>query len=169
MTSDTRAQHPKFTDNAAIPKLPLPTPIHVGSSSTADFGVPSNVRIVISDRNTRKSLNEKFNYLGCCRASVTPQSDFKCLKTFAPDTIPNLGPGSISFATQLTGLGNGIRAASNKLSYNLLWYYARIVVIQMICVHFISVSLSLAKGLTLSRGIGSNVAATAVTVTDLYC
>lgn len=46
MTSDARAQHPKFIENATTPELPLPTPYQIGSSFVVDPGVLSNVRIV---------------------------------------------------------------------------------------------------------------------------
>ncbi|WCJ38936.1 homoserine kinase [Euphorbia peplus] len=132
-----------------------------------------------------------------CSASVTtaePQPVFLSVRSFAPATVANLGPGFDFLGCAVDGLGDHVSVrvdpsvhpgeisisdisgthASKKLSKNPLWNCAGIAAIatmKMLNVRSVGLSLTLEKGLPLGSGLGSSAAsaaAAAVAVNEIF-
>ncbi|KAL8490336.1 hypothetical protein ACS0TY_025524 [Phlomoides rotata] len=121
-----------------------------------------------------------------------PQPLFSSVRTFAPATVANLGPGFDFLGCAVDGLGDyvnlrvdpdvhagevsisDISGAGSKLSKNPLWNcagIAAIAVMKMLHIRSVGLSLSLEKGLPLGSGLGSSAAsaaAAAVAVNELF-
>ncbi|EPS62649.1 hypothetical protein M569_12139 [Genlisea aurea] len=123
---------------------------------------------------------------------LDPQPLFSSVRSFAPATVANLGPGFDFLGCAVDGIGDyvelrvdpevrpgeicisHISGAGSKLSKNPLWNcagIAAIAVMKMIKVRSVGLSLSLEKGLPLGSGLGSSAAsaaAAAVAVNELF-
>ncbi|CAI0450399.1 unnamed protein product [Linum tenue] len=123
-----------------------------------------------------------------------PEPVFTSVKTFAPATVANLGPGFDFLGCAVDGLGDHVSVtvdpsvhpgeisiteiygthASSKLSKNPIWNCAGIAAIaamKMLNIRSVGLSLSLEKGLPLGSGLGSSAAsaaAAAVAVNELF-
>ncbi|KAK3021493.1 hypothetical protein RJ639_046404 [Escallonia herrerae] len=127
--------------------------------------------------------------------AVEPQPVFTSVRSFAPATVANLGPGFDFLGCAVDGLGDyvslrvdphvhpgeisisditGIGNSSKKLSKNPLWNCAGIAaisVMKMLSIRSVGLSLSLEKGLPLGSGLGSSAAsaaAAAVAVNEIF-
>lgn len=128
-------------------------------------------------------------------SSQDPSPVAKSLRSFAPATVANLGPGFDFLGCAVDGLGDHVTAfvdplvdpgkvsissisggdkAVLKLNRNPLWNCAGIAAIEvmrMLAVRSVGVSLQLHKGLPLGSGLGSSAAsaaAAAVAVNALF-
>ncbi|CAA6663143.1 unnamed protein product [Spirodela intermedia] len=123
-----------------------------------------------------------------------PSPVFTSLKSFAPATVANLGPGFDFLGCAVDGVGDYVTASveasvrpgtvaisaisggagASKLSRDPLWNCAGIAAIEvmrMLAVRSVGVSLHLHKGLPLGSGLGSSAAsaaAAAVAVNELF-
>ncbi|KAL0361284.1 UNVERIFIED_CONTAM: Homoserine kinase [Sesamum radiatum] len=124
--------------------------------------------------------------------SGEPEPLYSSVKSFAPATVANLGPGFDFLGCAVDGIGDyvnlridpevhpgevsisHISGAGSKLSKNPLWNcagIAAIAVMKMLKVRSVGLSLSLEKGLPLGSGLGSSAAsaaAAAVAVNELF-
>ncbi|KAH6764959.1 homoserine kinase [Perilla frutescens var. hirtella] len=124
--------------------------------------------------------------------SAEPLPVFSAVKSFAPATVANLGPGFDFLGCAVDGIGDyvnlrvdpdvhpgevsisHISGAGTKLSMNPLWNcagIAAIAVMKMLNIRSVGLSLSLEKGLPLGSGLGSSAAsaaAAAVAVNELF-
>ncbi|CAJ2677723.1 unnamed protein product [Trifolium pratense] len=124
-----------------------------------------------------------------------PQAIYSSVKTFAPATVANLGPGFDFLGCAVDGIGDtvslkvdpdvhpgqicisdisGQTPNIHKLSKNPLWNCAGIAAIEamkMLGIRSVGLSLSLEKGLPLGSGLGSSAAsaaAAAVAVNEIF-
>ncbi|CAH9095769.1 unnamed protein product [Cuscuta epithymum] len=121
-----------------------------------------------------------------------PEPLYASVKSFAPATVANLGPGFDFLGCAVDGIGDFVTArvdpdvrpgevsiseitgAGNKLSKDPLWNcsgIAAIAVMKMLGIQSVGLSLSLEKGLPLGSGLGSSAAsaaAAAVAVNELF-
>lgn len=129
----------------------------------------------------------------CSSVSISdPEPRYASVKSFAPATVANLGPGFDFLGCAVDGIGDFVTArvdpgvrpgkvsiaeisgAGGKLSKDPLWNCAGIAAIaalQMLGVRSVGLSLSLEKGLPLGSGLGSSAAsaaAAAVAVNELF-
>ncbi|XP_050231669.1 homoserine kinase [Mercurialis annua] len=126
--------------------------------------------------------------------TTEPEPVFTSVKSFAPATVANLGPGFDFLGCAVDGLGDFVSVtvdssvhpgeisiseisgthASKKLSKNPLWNCAGIAAIatmKMLNVRSVGLSLTLEKGLPLGSGLGSSAAsaaAAAVAVNEIF-
>ncbi|EOX98909.1 hypothetical protein QUC31_014912 [Theobroma cacao] len=132
-----------------------------------------------------------------CKASFSttittePEPVFTSVKSFAPATVANLGPGFDFLGAAVDGLGDFVSVSldtsvrpghvsiseisgSSKLSSNPLFNCAGIAAIaamKMLNIRSFGISLKLEKGLPLGSGLGSSAAsaaAAAVAVNELF-
>ncbi|KAF8410636.1 hypothetical protein HHK36_003168 [Tetracentron sinense] len=137
-----------------------------------------------------------------CNSSVAsktlktePEPVFTSVKSFAPATVANLGPGFDFLGCAVDGIGdfvslrvdpdvhpgeisisdiNGVGNSAKKLNKNPLWNCAGIAaisVMKMLGIKSVGLSLSLEKGLPLGSGLGSSAAsaaAAAVAVNEMF-
>ncbi|KAH7574763.1 hypothetical protein ACOSP7_005980 [Xanthoceras sorbifolium] len=132
-----------------------------------------------------------------CQCSVTtttaaePQPLYTSVRTFAPATVANLGPGFDFLGCAVDGIGDYVSLrldpsvhpgeifisdidGTSKLSKNPLWNCAGIAAIaamKMLGVRSVGLSLSLEKGLPLGSGLGSSAASAAaacVAVNEMF-
>lgn len=158
------------------------------------------------DRRRRSALaGPRLATVRCCskgqvavaasRSGVAdPPPVFTSLKSFAPATVANLGPGFDFLGCAVDGVGDYVTASveasvrpgtiaisaisggagASKLSRDPLWNCAGIAAIEvmrMLAVRSVGVSLHLHKGLPLGSGLGSSAAsaaAAAVAVNELF-
>lgn len=130
----------------------------------------------------------------CSLPTVTitePEPVFTSVRTFAPATVANLGPGFDFLGCAVDGLGDyvslrvdpGVHPGEisiseiigpSKLSKNPLWNCAGIAAIdamKRLGIRSVGLSLSLEKGLPLGSGLGSSAAsaaAAAVAVNEMF-
>uniref|UniRef100_A0A7N0T083 Homoserine kinase n=1 Tax=Kalanchoe fedtschenkoi TaxID=63787 RepID=A0A7N0T083_KALFE len=124
-----------------------------------------------------------------------PAPIFTSVKTFAPATVANLGPGYDCFGCAVDGLGDhvtlrvdsatragqisiseidGFGDSGTRLSKDPLWNcagIAAIAVMKKLGVRSVGLSISLQKGLPLGSGLGSSAAsaaAAAVAVNEIF-
>lgn len=124
-----------------------------------------------------------------------PEPVFTSVKSFAPATVANLGPGFDFLGCAVDGIGDyvslridpdvhpgeisiseieGVGNCAKKLSKNPMWNCAGIAaisVMKMLGVRSVGLSLSLEKGLPLGSGLGSSAAsaaAAAVAVNEIF-
>lgn len=122
-----------------------------------------------------------------------PEPVYSSVKTFAPATVANLGPGFDFLGCAVDGLGDFVSLAVDpkvhpgeiaiaditgdnaaKLSRNPLWNCAGIAAIEVmktLGVRSVGLSLTLEKGLPLGSGLGSSAAsaaAAAVAVNEIF-
>ncbi|XP_077245351.1 homoserine kinase [Tasmannia lanceolata] len=124
-----------------------------------------------------------------------PEPVFTSLKSFAPATVANLGPGFDFLGCAVDGVGDyvslridptvdpgsitissitGVGSSGKKLSCNPLWNcagIAAIAVMRMLGIRSVGLSMSLEKGLPLGSGLGSSAAsaaAAAVAVNEIF-
>ncbi|KAA8546184.1 hypothetical protein F0562_020922 [Nyssa sinensis] len=124
-----------------------------------------------------------------------PEPLFTLVKSFAPATVANLGPGFDFLGCAVDGIGDfvtlrvdkdvhpgeisisdihGVGNSAKKLSKNPLWNcagIAAIAVMKMLNIRSVGLSLSLEKGLPLGSGLGSSAAsaaAAAVAVNEIF-
>lgn len=122
-----------------------------------------------------------------------PDPVFTSVKTFAPATVANLGPGFDFLGCAVDGLGDTVSLSvdplvhpgeifisdisgdnNKKLSKDPLWNCAGIAAIEvmkMLGIRSVGLSLSLEKGLPLGSGLGSSAAsaaAAAVAVNEIF-
>ncbi|KAL6970723.1 homoserine kinase [Sarracenia purpurea var. burkii] len=124
-----------------------------------------------------------------------PEPVFTSVKSFAPATVANLGPGFDFLGCAVDGIGdfvtlrvdpdvhpgeiaisdiNGVGNSAKKLSKNPIWNcagIAAIAVMKMLNIRSVGLSLSLEKGLPLGSGLGSSAAsaaAAAVAVNEIF-
>ncbi|XP_057963725.1 homoserine kinase [Malania oleifera] len=148
------------------------------------------------------SLSLSHSHSFRCNSSVPsttltaePEPVFTSVKSFAPATVANLGPGFDFLGCAVDGIGDyvtlrvdphvhpgeisisdveGVGNCSKKLSKNPLWNcagIAAIAVMKMLGVRSVGLSLSLEKGLPLGSGLGSSAAsaaAAAVAVNEIF-
>ncbi|KAL1551917.1 homoserine kinase [Salvia divinorum] len=124
--------------------------------------------------------------------STEPLPLFSSVKSFAPATVANLGPGFDFLGCAVDGIGDHvtlrldpsvqpgelaishISGAGSRLSKNPLWNCAGIAaisVMKMLGIRSVGFTLSLDKGLPLGSGLGSSAAsaaAAAVAVNELF-
>ncbi|OMO99003.1 Homoserine kinase [Corchorus capsularis] len=132
-----------------------------------------------------------------CKASLSavvttePEPVFTSVKSFAPATVANLGPGFDCLGVAVDGLGDFVSlsvdssvrpghvsiseiSGCSKLSTNPLYNCAGIAAIatmKMLNIRSVGLSLKLEKGLPLGSGLGSSAAsaaAAAVAVNELF-
>lgn len=124
-----------------------------------------------------------------------PQPVYASVKSFAPATVANLGPGFDFLGCAVDGIGDyvtlkvdplvnrgelkiseitGTGNSAKKLSKNPMWNCAGIAaisVMKMLNIRSVGLSLSLEKGLPLGSGLGSSAAsaaAAAVAVNEIF-
>ncbi|XP_009763349.1 homoserine kinase-like [Nicotiana sylvestris] len=154
---------------------------------------PLNLSLITSSRNPNPNPSFRLNLSAHSRTLVTePPPVFTCVKSFAPATIANLGPGFDFLGCAVDGIGDyvtlrvdpdvhpgevsisDISGAGKKLNKNPLWNCAGIAaisVMKMLNIRSVGLSLSLQKGLPLGSGLGSSAAsaaAAAVAVNELF-
>lgn len=157
---------------------------------------PLNLKLTTSSsRNPNPYPYPSFrlNLSAHTRTLVTePPPVFTSVKSFAPATVANLGPGFDFLGCAVDGIGDfvtlrvdpdvhpgevsisDISGAGKKLSRNPLWNCAGIAaisVMKMLNIRSVGLSLSLQKGLPLGSGLGSSAAsaaAAAVAVNELF-
>lgn len=125
--------------------------------------------------------------------STEPEPVFTSVRSFAPATVANLGPGFDFLGCAVDGLGDHVSARvdpsvhpgevsiseisgdnAKKLSKNPLWNCAGIAAIEVmrrLGVRSVGLSLSLEKGLPLGSGLGSSAAsaaAAAIAVNEIF-
>ncbi|KAJ7978708.1 homoserine kinase [Quillaja saponaria] len=125
--------------------------------------------------------------------TAEPPPVYSTVKTFAPATVANLGPGFDFLGCAVDGLGDFVSLSVDslvhpgeisisdisgnnvgKLSKNPLWNCAGIAAIEvmkMLGIRNVGLSLSLEKGLPLGSGLGSSAAsaaAAAVAVNEIF-
>ncbi|KAK9286591.1 hypothetical protein L1049_014991 [Liquidambar formosana] len=127
--------------------------------------------------------------------TTEPEPVFTSVKSFAPATVANLGPGFDFLGCAVDGVGDyvtlridpqvhpgeisisdisGVGNSAKKLSKNPLWNCAGIAAIEvmkMLGIRSVGLSLSLEKGLPLGSGLGSSAAsaaAAAVAVNEIF-
>ncbi|KAF2298350.1 hypothetical protein GH714_022841 [Hevea brasiliensis] len=126
--------------------------------------------------------------------TTEPEPVFTSVRSFAPATVANLGPGFDFLGCAVDGLGDFVSVridpsvhpgeisisdicgthASIKLSKNPLWNCAGIAAIatmKMLNIRSVGLSLTLEKGLPLGSGLGSSAAsaaAAAVAVNEIF-
>ncbi|KAI5665227.1 hypothetical protein M9H77_24550 [Catharanthus roseus] len=124
--------------------------------------------------------------------ATEPEPVFTSVKSFAPATVANLGPGFDFLGCAVDGIGDhvtlrvdpdvrpgelsitDISGAGKKLSKNPLYNCAGIAaisVMKMLKIRSVGLSLSLEKGLPLGSGLGSSAAsaaAAAIAVNELF-
>ncbi|KAL5562320.1 hypothetical protein UlMin_032067 [Ulmus minor] len=125
--------------------------------------------------------------------STEPEPVYTSVKTFAPATVANLGPGFDFLGCAVDGVGDFVSISldshvhpgevniadikgdnAKKLSRNPIWNCAGIAAIEvmkMLGVRSVGLSLSLDKGLPLGSGLGSSAAsaaAAAVAVNEIF-
>ncbi|XP_065858402.1 homoserine kinase [Euphorbia lathyris] len=126
--------------------------------------------------------------------TAEPKPVFSSVRSFAPATVANLGPGFDFLGCAVDGLGDYVSVrvdpsvhpgeisisdicgthASKKLSKNPLWNCAGIAAIatmKMLNIRSVGLSLTLEKGLPLGSGLGSSAAsaaAAAVAVNEIF-
>ncbi|OAY59251.1 homoserine kinase [Manihot esculenta] len=126
--------------------------------------------------------------------TTEPKPVFTSVRSFAPATVANLGPGFDFLGCAVDGLGDFVSVtvdssvhpgeisisdisgthASKKLSKNPLWNCAGIAAIatmKMLNIRSVGLSLILEKGLPLGSGLGSSAAsaaAAAVAVNEIF-
>ncbi|KAI3515193.1 hypothetical protein L1887_13963 [Cichorium endivia] len=134
-----------------------------------------------------------------CNLSVTtnlePEPVYTAVKSFAPATVANLGPGFDFLGCAVDGIGDyvtlkidpqvhpgevsiseitGTGNSAKKLSKNPIWNCAGIAaisVMKMLNIRSVGLSLSLEKGLPLGSGLGSSAAsaaAAAIAVNEIF-
>ncbi|XP_010246749.1 PREDICTED: homoserine kinase [Nelumbo nucifera] len=133
--------------------------------------------------------------LNSTQLRAEPEPVFTSVKSFAPATIANLGPGFDFLGCAVDGLGDfvnlrvdpdvcpgeisisdihGTGTSVKKLSKNPLWNCAGIAAISVmrrLGIRSVGLSLSLEKGLPLGSGLGSSAAsaaAAAVAVNEIF-
>ncbi|KAF8377459.1 hypothetical protein HHK36_030837 [Tetracentron sinense] len=126
---------------------------------------------------------------------IEPEPVCTSVKSFAPATVANLGPGFDFLGCAVDGVGdfvslrvdpsvrpgeilisdiNGVGNSAKKLSKDPLWNCAGIAafsVMKMLGIQSVGLSLSLEKGLPLGSGLGSSAAsaaAAAVAVNEIF-
>ncbi|KAK6946548.1 GHMP kinase N-terminal domain [Dillenia turbinata] len=158
-----------------------PTPI---SPSTA---LNTHTRLTISESQTFTcNLSQPSLTL-----TTEPEPIFTFVKSFAPATVANLGPGFDFLGCAVDGLGDYVTITVDpkvrpgqiciseihgpkKLSKDPLWNCAGIAAIstmKMLGIRSVGLSLSLHKGLPLGSGLGSSAAsaaAAAVAVNEIF-
>ncbi|KDP37528.1 hypothetical protein JCGZ_05967 [Jatropha curcas] len=120
-------------------------------------------------------------------ATTEPEPVYTSVRSFAPATVANLGPGFDFLGCAVDGLGDFVAVridpsvhpgeisisditgthASKKLSKNPLWNCATIAAIaamKMLNIRSVGLSLTLEKGLPLGSGLGSSAASAAAAV-----
>lgn len=147
---------------------------------------PTTIRI-----RCNLSANHKSTTLATTESE--PKPIYTSVKTFAPATVANLGPGFDFLGCAVDGLGDTVSLRvdpqvhpgeicishisgqnPNKLSKNPLWNCAGIAAIEvmkMLGIRSVGLSLSLDKGLPLGSGLGSSAAsaaAAAVAVNEIF-
>ncbi|XP_073144075.1 homoserine kinase isoform X1 [Henckelia pumila] len=166
---------------------PVFSPTSTTRLSKSPSHLPSCLRFSVS-ASVQPSSNSKSVAIGV----VEPKPVFTSVKSFAPATVANLGPGFDFLGCAVDGIGDyvnlrvdpdvrpgevfisEISGAGSKLSKNPLWNcagIAAIAVMKMLKVRSVGVSLSLEKGLPLGSGLGSSAAsaaAAAVAVNELF-
>ncbi|XP_026408223.1 homoserine kinase-like [Papaver somniferum] len=147
--------------------------------------------------NTFNPIPRSQTLLRCCSNTKTlkitsePKPVFDSLRTFAPATVANLGPGFDFLGCAVDGIGDYVTLSidsnvqpgeiqissingCSKLSKNPLWNCAGIAaisVMKMLGIKSVGLSLSLEKGLPLGSGLGSSAAsaaAAAVAVNEIF-
>ncbi|XP_031107574.1 homoserine kinase-like [Ipomoea triloba] len=143
--------------------------------------------------NIRRSSSPLFSALTSPSLTISdPEPVYASVKSFAPATVANLGPGFDFLGCAVDGIGDfvtvrvdphvppgqvsisEISGAGNKLSKDPLSNcagIAAIAVMKMLNIQSVGLSLSLDKGLPLGSGLGSSAAsaaAAAVAVNDLF-
>lgn len=124
-------------------------------------------------------------------SNLEPEPIYTSVKSFAPATVANLGPGFDFLGCAVDGIGDYVTlkidpqvnpgeiaisdiTGTNKLSKNPLWNCAGIAaisVMKMLKIRSVGLSLSLEKGLPLGSGLGSSAAsaaAAAVAVNEIF-
>ncbi|KAF6154327.1 hypothetical protein GIB67_026783 [Kingdonia uniflora] len=155
----------------------------------------SNFNLQISRSQTLlKCHNNNTSSLPTKTLKIEPLPLFTSVRSFAPATVANLGPGFDFLGCAVDGIGdyvtlnvdpevqpgqisisdiNGV-GNSGKLSKNPLWNCAGIAaisVMRMLGVQSVGLSISLEKGLPLGSGLGSSAAsaaAAAVAVNEMF-
>ncbi|XP_047310656.1 homoserine kinase [Impatiens glandulifera] len=159
---------------------------------TSPFANPSKIKITTSSL----SLSTRCNLSAISTTLlVEPEPVFTTVKSFAPATVANLGPGFDFLGCAVDGIGDyvtlsvdpdvqpgqisiskidGIGNSGKKLSKDPLWNCAGIAaisVMKMLNIRSVGLSLSLEKGLPLGSGLGSSAAsaaAAAVAVNEIF-
>ncbi|KAL6501042.1 hypothetical protein OROHE_025239 [Orobanche hederae] len=147
-----------------------------------------------SQNRTHLRLNQSTCALSSSSRSKSsePQPIFSSVRSFAPATVANLGPGFDFLGCAVDGIGDHVNirvdpdvragelsishisGAGSNLSKNPLWNcagIAAIAVMKMLDIRSVGLSLSLEKGLPLGSGLGSSAAsaaAAAVAVNELF-
>ncbi|XP_051123915.1 homoserine kinase [Andrographis paniculata] len=153
------------------------------AASTSPSKLPSNLRFNPSTFALPSSAYSKL---------AEPQPLCSSVKSFAPATVANLGPGFDFLGCAVDGIGDyvnlridpavhpgevsisHISGAGSKLSKNPLFNcagIAAIAVMKMLNIRSVGLSISLEKGLPLGSGLGSSAAsaaAAAVAVNELF-
>lgn len=158
-----------------------------------------NVKLITSSSNPNPNPNSplRLNLSAHSRTLITePPRVFTSVKSFAPATVANLGPGFDFLGCAVDGIGDfvtlrvdpGVRPGDlsishisgagagpgKKLRRNPLWNCAGIAaisVMKMLNIRSVGLSLSLEKGLPLGSGLGSSAASAAaasVAVNELF-
>ncbi|KAK1577372.1 hypothetical protein Q3G72_021152 [Acer saccharum] len=157
------------------------------------FSSPVKPTTYFTIRTQPKPKNPIFR----CQCSVTtitttePQPIYTSVRSFAPATVANLGPGFDFLGCAVDGIGDYVSLrldptvhpgeisitdidGPSKLSKNPLWNCAGIAAIaamKMLGVRSVGLSLSLEKGLPLGSGLGSSAASAAaacVAVNEMF-
>lgn len=146
-----------------------------------------------SPKSNRFSLSFRCNLSAPYHKTLItePQPVFTSVKSFAPATVANLGPGFDFLGCAVDGIGDYVTlrvdpqvhpgeisisdiTGTNRLSKNPLWNCAGIAaisVMKMLNIRSVGLSLSLEKGLPLGSGLGSSAAsaaAAAVAVNEIF-
>ncbi|OIW18954.1 hypothetical protein TanjilG_09148 [Lupinus angustifolius] len=147
----------------------------------------------ILKRTTFSQPRSNFTIIKCSNLSSDPQPIYTSVKSFAPATVANLGPGFDFLGCAVDGIGDTVSISvdpnvhpgqisishisgdnSNKLSKNPIYNCAGIAAIEvmkMLSIRSVGLSLQLHKGLPLGSGLGSSAAsaaAAAVAVNEIF-
>ncbi|KAL3512038.1 hypothetical protein ACH5RR_024758 [Cinchona calisaya] len=183
--------------SAAFSSLCCRSLIHPNNSSTT-FNSNYDSKAPPNSASSSSSLSWKTRALPSSKTSISliaePEPVFSSVKSFAPATVANLGPGFDFLGCAVDGVGDFVTLSldpdvrpghisisdisgfpgANKLTINPLFNCAGIAaisVMKMLHIRSVGLSLSLHKGLPLGSGLGSSAAsaaAAAVAVNELF-
>ncbi|MED6181740.1 hypothetical protein PIB30_022178 [Stylosanthes scabra] len=173
---------------------PCPHPSSA-SASPLDLkaeGVAISISITIPiPKQRRRTTRTRCNLSVPSKTKTEPHPVCTSVKTFAPATVANLGPGFDFLGCAVDGLGDTVSltvdphvhpgeisisdiSGTTRLSKNPLWNCAGIAAIEvmkLLGIRSVGLSLSLEKGLPLGSGLGSSAAsaaAAAVAVNEIF-
>ncbi|KAM7258495.1 hypothetical protein ACFE04_014236 [Oxalis oulophora] len=160
--------------------------------SSPKFIIPKTPFSLFQSTNNNNNLKCRLSLSSTTLTTTEPEAVYSSVKSFAPATVANLGPGFDFLGAAVDGLGDfvslrvdpsvhpgeisisEITGTSVKLTTNPIFNCAGIAaisVMKMLGIRSVGLSMALHKGLPLGSGLGSSAAsaaAAAVAVNELF-